>query len=164
MNEVIRFYLTNRKYGWMSNLYPAPILVEGRYYGSSEHYYQAGTPKDPKISIWIAIAPTPILAMKAGRFISRDRNKRNLDPEWESKKVPRMRVALRAKFRQNPELREKLLNTGDAIIYEETRDRFWGTGKDGTGKNWHGVLLMETREWLRSGEYDALQILGYNLT
>jgi ribA/ribD-fused uncharacterized protein len=61
-----------------------------------------------------------------------------------------MRKAIYAKFTQHPTLKERLLETGDKLIAEHTRnDHFWGDGLDGTGKNWLGTLLMELRERLR---------------
>lgn len=61
-----------------------------------------------------------------------------------------MRRALYAKFKQNPELRDLLLATGNALIVENAPgDRYWGCGKDGTGLNRLGILLVELRDRLR---------------
>jgi len=68
----------------------------------------------------------------------------------------------KAKFGQNPELKEFLLSTGDAILVEASPyDKIWGIGLDretamkGTvnqwkGENLLGYALMEVRDWLRS--------------
>ncbi len=57
-----------------------------------------------------------------------------------------MKEVLNKKF-QNPELKEKLLSTGTAILIEDSKtDNFWGIGKKGEGKNMLGKLLMEIRE------------------
>jgi ribA/ribD-fused uncharacterized protein len=62
-----------------------------------------------------------------------------------------MRRALRAKFEQNPELREQLLATGEAHLIEHTAtDSYWGDGGDGSGLNRLGELLMELRAQLRA--------------
>ncbi len=62
-----------------------------------------------------------------------------------------MREALKAKFTQNEDLKNILLETGDAILVEHTEnDNYWGDGGDGNGKNMLGKLLMELREELRS--------------
>ena len=38
------------------------------------------------------------------------------------------------------------MRTGDAEIVEDSAfDTFWGVGGDGTGLNWLGRILMETR-------------------
>jgi len=61
-----------------------------------------------------------------------------------------MRRALRAKFTQHPDLRTLLLGTGDEEIVENAPgDYYWGCGKDGSGKNRLGALLMELRAELR---------------
>jgi ribA/ribD-fused uncharacterized protein len=59
-------------------------------------------------------------------------------------------AALCAKFTQHDSLLTLLLATGDAEIVENAPgDRYWGCGRDGTGKNRLGALLMELREALR---------------
>jgi ribA/ribD-fused uncharacterized protein len=61
-----------------------------------------------------------------------------------------MREALYAKFTQHPDLKEKLLMTGNVEIIEHTsKDNYWGDGGDGSGKNMLSKLLMETRELIR---------------
>lgn len=70
--------------------------------------------------------------------------------DWEQVKDELMKTALLAKFRQNKDIREILLSTGDAQLVEHTRnDRYWGDGGDGSGKNKLGLLLMEVRAELR---------------
>lgn len=71
-------------------------------------------------------------------------------------------VGNKAKFGQNPELKEFLLSTSDAILVEASPyDKIWGIGLDretamkGTvdqwkGENLLGCALMEVRDWLRS--------------
>ena len=68
----------------------------------------------------------------------------------------------KAKFSQNPETREFLLSTGDAIIAEASPyDTIWGIGlgrdeaMKGTvgqwkGENLLGCALMDVRDWLRN--------------
>ena len=60
-----------------------------------------------------------------------------------------MREVVKAKFSQSSELKELLLATGNAFLVEHIpvkgRDAFWGDDHDGTGQNWLGFILMETR-------------------
>jgi len=68
---------------------------------------------------------------------------------------------VRAKFIQHPDLRKKLLDTGNRIIGEaDPRDKYWAIGTSaGTskamkpeqwpGKNVLGKILMEVRTSLR---------------
>jgi len=56
---------------------------------------------------------------------------------------------LKAKF-QDEELKQKLLETGDAILREVSKtDSVWGIGKKGNGKNMLGQLLMKVRKELK---------------
>jgi ribA/ribD-fused uncharacterized protein len=80
--------------------------------------------------------------MMAGRNL----REKELRPDWEEIKFDIMLKGLRAKFHQNHQLLEILLNTGDATIHENSpTDMIWGIlGEDKLGK-----LLMQVREELR---------------
>mgnify|MGYP003691392609 CR=1 FL=1 len=61
-----------------------------------------------------------------------------------------MLQGLTLKFTQNQDLRQKLLDTGNRDLIEHTeKDKYWGDGKDGSGKNMLGKLLMKVREELK---------------
>lgn len=67
--------------------------------------------------------------------------------DWEKVKDDVMRNVVRIKFKQNPELAQKLLATGSSVLVEHTKnDKYWGDGGDGTGKNMLGKILMEIRD------------------
>jgi ribA/ribD-fused uncharacterized protein len=144
--EEIRFYRSNKPFGFMSNLYPAPIEFEGRTFPTSEHAYQFGKPAKPAVAEWIISAPKPhLVAAAAHALLSFD-----IRSDWAEIKVPRMREVLKVKFKQHPELAKQLLATGSVKLVEESMtDTFWGIGRNGKGKNMLGVLLMEVREWIR---------------
>lgn len=82
---------------------------------------------------------SPSEAKRKGRRVS-------LRLDWESVKDNVMRIVLRCKFTQNPELADMLVATGDAELVEGNtwNDRYWGVC-DGQGKNKLGQLLMELR-------------------
>lgn len=81
--------------------------------------------------------------------MGRDRA-RPLRPDWEQVKDDVMRRAVRRKFEAHPELRQVLLATGaEPIVENAPKDWYWGCGKDGTGKNMLGRILMEVRAALR---------------
>jgi ribA/ribD-fused uncharacterized protein len=83
---------------------------------------------------------------KAGRSRARP-----LREDWEEVKDDTMRKAVLAKFEQHPEIAQILLETGEEELIENTtNDHYWGCGSTGTGKNMLGIILMETREILRS--------------
>lgn len=57
-----------------------------------------------------------------------------------------MMKALRFKFDQNTEAKQTLIETGDAILKEDSQtDMYWGGALQGS-KNRLGVLLMELRK------------------
>jgi predicted NAD-dependent protein-ADP-ribosyltransferase YbiA (DUF1768 family) len=61
-----------------------------------------------------------------------------------------MTEVLMLKFRQHPDLRAMLLDTGLAdLIYDELQDHYWGNGPDGRGLNKLGQILQFVRGRLR---------------
>ena len=137
----IEFYSVHAEYGELSNFAPYPIQLKGKRWPTSEHYFQAQKFVDPKDREEIRRANTPMIAARMGR----DR-KRKLRRDWESVKIGVMRQAVEAKFRQHDDLRQLLLDTGDAKLVEHTEnDEFWGDGGDGSGRNELGRILMAVR-------------------
>jgi predicted NAD-dependent protein-ADP-ribosyltransferase YbiA (DUF1768 family) len=58
------------------------------------------------------------------------------------------------KFKQHPDLRSLLMNTGAAdIIYSDANDPYWGEGPLSQGKNELGKGIMRVRERLRKEGY-----------
>lgn len=91
--------------------------------------------------------------------IKRFGDKADSKPEWEERKYDTMKYILTAKFSQNEQLREKLIDTGTTPLLECTTNLYWGTGwrfeNEGwnkgakyPGKNNLGHLLSEIRELL----------------
>lgn len=144
--EVIKFYRSSGDYGFLSNLYKHPIKFEGREFPTSEHAYQFGKFKDPKVKEWAMLAPKPhLLAILAHGLFWWD-----ITENWKEIKVERMLKVLRVKF-SNPDLKQKLQDTKDAILIEDSKiDTFWGIGKKGKGKNMLGELLMQVRNEIKN--------------
>lgn len=141
----IYFYSTGYQYGCFSNFSRHGFELDGVYWTTSEHYFQAqkfiGTPDADRIRE----VKTPKDAAKMGR----DRQ-RPLRPDWEQVKDDIMRKAVLRKFETHADIREILLSTGDQLIVENAPgDYYWGCGKDGSGKNMLGQILVEVREILR---------------
>jgi ribA/ribD-fused uncharacterized protein len=135
----------DKPYGFFSNFSPHAIYLKGKNWPTSEHFFQAqkfvGTPIEEKIRL----ASSPMAAAKMGR----DRH-HPLRADWEAVKEEIMYEALLAKFTQHPDLRQKLLETGEAELVEHTsNDHYWADGGDGSGKNRLGYLLMRVRSALR---------------
>lgn len=144
--DTITFYGTKEAYGFLSNFAAYPITLKGKVWPTTEHYFQAQKFAGTEHEEAIRLAKSPMVAARMGRS-----RQRPLRPDWETAKDDIMREALRAKFGQHADLREKLLATGDATIVEhKARDRYWADGGDGSGLNRLGVLLMEVRAELRN--------------
>lgn len=148
----IYFYSVQEKpYGCFSNFSAHGFELEGQYFKTAEHYFQAMKFKNsPQDMQDVIRAKTPKLAAEVGR----DR-RRPLRPDWESVKDDVMRTAVLQKFRTHAGIRLILLGTGDEDIVENAPgDRYWGIGADGTGKNMLGRILVETRTILRAERPD----------
>ncbi len=144
----IYFYRVNEPYGCFSNFSAHEFMLEGKWWPTSEHYFQAqkfpGTPFEEQIRL----ATKPMEAALMGR----DRNL-PLRADWELVKDDVMRKAVFQKFNSHEDIRAILLSTEDQLIVEDTPiDNYWGCGKDGKGKNRLGQILMEVREILRKEE------------
>jgi N-glycosidase YbiA len=144
----IYFYKVWQPYGCFSNFSPHSIEVNGVYWSTVEHYYQAqkfvGT-EDAVVIPLIYAADTPELAAALGRDCTR-----RLRPDWDIVKTQVMREAVFKKFLTHGDIREILLMTGDSLLVENSpTDYFWGCGKDRTGQNHLGKILMSVREEIR---------------
>ncbi len=140
------FYKTGDAYGCFSNFSPHGIEMNGVWWPTTEHYFQGqkfpGTPDEEAIRL----AKTPKLAAEMGRERTRP-----LRADWEQVKDEVMREAVRQKFRTHADIRQILLETDDDEIVENAPgDYYWGIGKDGSGKNMLGIILMEVRAELLS--------------
>ena len=150
-NGTIRFYHSDQPWGELSNFSPHAVFIAGRVWPTVEHFYQAqkfvGTPHEEVIRR----CPTPMLAKRRATELARQHRRR----DWPTAKESVMLEGLRAKFEQHPDLRERLLHSGDRLLMEHTKnDRYWGTDGNGTGKNRLGHLLMQVRTELRQGTKD----------
>ena len=141
----IYFYRVNDKYGCFSNFSEHGFELNGKYWMTSEHYFQAQKFVETEFEEQVRLSATPMEAANKGR----DRSK-PLRKDWEEVKDDIMRRAVLEKFKANSDAKKILLSTGNEDIIEKTtKDYYWGCGEDGTGKNMLGKILMETREILR---------------
>ena len=150
----IRFYHSDKPWGELSNFSRHAVFLRGRVWPTVEHFYQAqkfaGTPHEEAIRR----CESPMLAKIAAMDLA-GQHRRN---DWESVKEAVMLEGLRAKFYQHPDVRERLLGSGDRILVEHTgNDAYWGDGGDGDGRNRLGYLLMRTRTELLERSESVLQ-------
>lgn len=144
---MIEFYRERDEHGYMSNFSKHGFELDGEYWPTSEHYYQAMKSDDAEQQDWVRTAPDPKTAKLRGCTAT----KMDLRPDWEDVKVNVMLTALRAKFKQNDDIRAQLLATNDEILVEASPwDAVWGTGPRGDGQNLLGYCLMLVRAELRN--------------
>lgn len=66
-----------------------------------------------------------------------------------------MKMALQAKFQQNPGLTALLQSTGDmTLIFQSTGDPYWGATSATQGRNRLGFMLMDLRKVLKDSRVD----------
>jgi ribA/ribD-fused uncharacterized protein len=141
----IRFYSTKGPYGCFSNFSQHEVVVDGKLWRTSEHYFQAQKFAGTEYETVVRNAISPREAADLGR--NRDYPLRS---DWDQVKDDVMRKVVLAKFSQYEELKKILLSTGEAVLVEHTvNDKYWGDGGDGTGKNMLGKILMEIRSELQ---------------
>ena len=137
--------------GWMGNMAPYKIKYDGKEWLTSEALFQSMRFEDESIKEIIRLEKSPMAAkMKAKKF----RDQMVVIPMSE-KDVENMRMCVRLKLEQHPELKEDLIATGNETIYENIgkrngeRHKFWGAKKlsdnEGDGFNMMGKILMDLR-------------------
>ena len=172
MNDesVVDFYEGTGVYGYLSNFYcNVPFSWNGLLFKSSEHAFQTAKfmhdDSLPARTFMNAIreARTPNMARilanqktASGYKWRTDMNAAiraslesgvKIREDWAESKDSIMLSILMAKFFHQPTLLRKLQATKGALLREHTsRDRYWGDGGDGSGKNRLGRLLMVVRD------------------
>lgn len=176
----IEFLKQNEKWGEFSNYYPAEIKVripallnangevvhEKGYltreleFSTSEALFQALKFTQEKNEKPDLIEQISKMDAKNSKSFANSNNY-TLFGWWKgtSHKIPgynviAMRWAVREKFKQNPDLQKKLVDTGGETLIENTKiasysDDFWGNGWSGNGQNWLGRILMDIRTELQ---------------
>jgi N-glycosidase YbiA len=144
----IYFYKADKPYGCFSNFSLHPIQLEGTFWQTVEHYYQAqkfvGT-ENERLIVTIQNVKTPMEAATIGR----DRTCK-VRPDWEQVKIQVMWQGVLTKFLTHTDIQEILLETGDELIVEDSPiDYYWGCGQDKTGQNQLGKILMKVRQEIR---------------
>ncbi len=144
----IYWYAPDGDWGWMCNLSPHHFRLNGIFWQTAEHFYQAHKfTATPDLFNRIRLSSDP--------FVAKAIAKENLpfqDPNWypSKKAYDVMKTAVRAKFDQNSEIARMLIATYPRPIIERTdNDDRWGDGPNRTGQNWAGKILMEIRDELR---------------
>ena len=143
----VYFYTSREKpYGCFSNFSLHGFELDGYWWITSEHYFQAQKFLDTDIDWFHKIreVKTPKDAAKMGRS-----RQHTLRFDWEEVKDEIMYQAVLCKFTTHQNIRDILIRTKDQLIVENSPiDYYWGCGQDGSGKNKLGKILMEVRSIL----------------
>lgn len=113
--------------GVFSNFHPCKFVVAGIKFNCSEQYFmykKAMTFKDLVVAELILETGLPSAQKHLGRGVA------DFDEKvWDEVKVKHMYDACYAKFSQNPELKQQLLNTiGTRLVEASPYDKIWGIG------------------------------------
>ena len=157
--KVTGFFAPEKENGYLSNRFPSYFEYAGLTYSSAEQFMMAQKAivfGDYEMYNEILLEHDPEVIFDLGReIVPYD------DAVWANLRQRMMRRGLRAKFQQNPALREQLFSTGDWVLVEcSPQDRIWGVGlaaddpdvqdpKNWKGQNLLGKTLMQVREDLR---------------
>lgn len=156
--QIICFHNPEEENGYLSNWYPSNFMVDGIQFSSMEQfmmYRKAICFQDECIAEKI-LGTKDVAEIKAlGRAV------KDYDENyWNGVRQVIVYEGLFAKFSQNKELKDNLVNTGNVILAEcAVKDRIWGIGlsmKDENrydkskwrGENLLGYTLMMVRERL----------------
>lgn len=148
---------TGGQYSSFSNSSNHAVDIDGVRYPTIVHYIVAMKAREIKnddmyTKIMGTATPKAVKALEKKIAISEE--------AWDAKKDEIMTKAVRAKFTQYPELRSKLLETGDRPIGNaDARETYWGIGTSmdtdkarvpskWRGQNKLGNILMELRKTL----------------
>lgn len=74
--------------------------------------------------------------------------------DWPLRRKEVMRRLLLLKFRQNRDLGDRLVATGEQPLFFLTRDRYWGVDHTGRGLNRMGRLLESVRRELQDEQWE----------
>ncbi len=139
------FYSQTDPFGEFSNFAPFGIAMDGVWWPTVEHYFQAMKFEDAAYRERIRKASAPKDAKALGR--TRDLPIR---ADWDAVRDVIMLEAVRQKFRTHKVLAALLLSTGEEDLAEAAPgDYYWGIGADGSGENRLGRILAQVRAELR---------------
>jgi ribA/ribD-fused uncharacterized protein len=155
MVRIVAFTGVKKPYGWLGNMAPSPIDHGGKRWRTSEALFQAMRFADETVQEEIRQKASPMGA----KFVAKREKKRMTVAPQSELDLAQMEHVLWLKLEQHPELKEKLVATGDATIIEDSTRRprgsglFWGSALQGgrwVGENRLGKMWMKLRDELRS--------------
>ncbi|MCA9332111.1 NADAR family protein [Candidatus Saccharibacteria bacterium] len=151
--KVVGFY--PREFYTFDNFSSFQVIWNGVRWPTSEHAYQAAHFFDtaPELAEQIRDAMSAHDAYKIAKS-----NADKAPANWDDIKVGIMEEIVRCKLEQHPYIQQKLRQTGNVPIVEDSpKDAFWGWGPDHTGRNELGKIWMRLRAVMNDGNLDLKQ-------
>lgn len=149
--NIVCFHNPDEENGYLSNWYLSDFIVDGIKFTSNEQYMMYKKAKyfnDEKIAKEILSIEDVKKIKELGRKVSNYN-----DHMWNGVRQIYVYEGLYAKFNQNEELKNKLLNTKDSILAEcAIHDLVWGIG-----------LGMDDPDRLNIYKWRGSNLLGYSL-
>ena len=169
----IAFTKVNLPYGWLGNMSPHPVWFNGRRWRTTEALFQALRFTCDDLREQIRNESSPMGTKMVAKRLKNENAERSeifSHKPMDTTDMENMRMVLKLKIAQHPELLSKLLNTQNKRIIEDVTSRagprheFWGARKDGelwVGHNHLGVMWMELRGQLADwkNDHDADQVM-----
>jgi len=134
---------TDGTHNFLSNRYPCAITIDGHTFATAEAAYCASMCCHEADKTAIALMDPGRVASVVNRYAKRD--------DWQAVRLDVMGMVIREKFRQHPELAERLRQTGrkSIVATHSSRDTYWGVNSYTLqGENNLGKILMKVREEL----------------
>lgn len=149
--QIVCFHNPDEEYAFLSNWYRSCFEVNGTEFSSMEQfmmYKKAMCFGDDDAAIQILEAEEPATIKALGRSVTGYD-----DNTWNGIRQIVVYQGLLEKFRQNIDLKEKLLKTGKSILAEcAVKDKIWGIG-----------LSMEDPDRFEKTKWKGQNLLGYTL-
>lgn len=146
--SIVGFY--PREFYVFDNFASFQVDWHGHRWPTSEHAYQAAHffETAPELAEEIKQARSAHDAYKIAKA-----NADKAPANWHDIKIGIMEEIVRAKCEQNPYVKQKLMESLDEIIVEDSpKDDFWGWGEKRDGRNELGKIWMKLREEIRNKE------------
>jgi ribA/ribD-fused uncharacterized protein len=131
-------YIGEKEHDECDNFYPSKFTIDGVTFNCSEQYFQFKKTFDKEEQEKILLCKSGIKSWVEG-------NRVKLRSDWEEVKVQVMYEGNLARFQQNEDIQEKLINSeGTVKFYNSTL--FWNY--------WNGLIMERIRAELRNSEED----------
>lgn len=144
---VIAFTKVNLPYGWLGNMSAEPVVHLGKRYRTTEALFQCLRFEGfPAVQEQIRDSASPMSAKMVAK-----KHRRLIQDTVTflgAEDVERMRLCLRLKLEQHPELKRMLRATGNARLVENVgkrrreSDLFWGAYWDDATAEWVGRSVL----------------------